>query len=66
MPAVIVMLGLQPLHHRTFLRRGFRLKIEARDRTMARTGPTAAINHCQPEAADINNRIKKERPKGRP
>ena len=33
------------------LRRGFRLKIEIRDRTLARAGPTAGFNPSHPKAA---------------
>ena len=33
------------------LRRGFRLKIEGRDRTLARAGPTAGRNSSQSPAA---------------
>ena len=35
-----------PYNTGRLLRRGFRLKSEARDRTLARTGPTTGENSC--------------------
>ncbi len=46
-PAVGVALGrvnFPFLHHRAFLRRGFRLKSEVRDRTLARNGPHSRLH----------------------